>query len=62
MKLFEVYLMSQRGMVLLVLALLAIAFYGVGFKTGTLAAIIIGCLFELGFWFKLMVTNKEQDN
>ena len=45
--------MNQRGSVLLLLAILAVIFYGVGFHTGTLAVIVVGCLFEVGFWLKL---------
>jgi len=55
-------MMNQRGTVLLFLAVLAVIFYVVGFHTGTLAVIILGGLFELGFWLKLFGRDSNSDN
>jgi len=51
--------MNSRGLTLLTLAALALLLYFIGFKTGTVAVIIIAAAVELWFWFKLIVSDMK---
>jgi hypothetical protein len=44
----------QRHGILIALLALAIVFYAIGFKKGSMIAFALGLLFELGFWGKLI--------
>lgn len=57
--LFVVLNMRKRTLILLLLALVAIVLYGIGFKTASLTIIILAACVELGFWFKLF-SNEDK--
>ena len=43
----------SRGLLILLFLAMAIVFYATGFRTGMIALITIGAIFELLFWLKL---------
>jgi hypothetical protein len=45
--------------VLIALVALAIVFYAIGFKKGSMIAVALGMLFELGFWVKLFRRDRR---
>ncbi len=51
----------QRHGILLALVALAAVFYAIGFKKGSMIAIALGMLFELGFWVKLMRSPRKSN-
>ena len=54
--------MSSRVMVLLILSLLAVALYVIGFKTSSFTFIAIAAGVELWFWFKLLFSKEQESN
>jgi hypothetical protein len=40
----------RRHGVLLALLVLAIVCYGIGYRKGSVVALVLGVLFEIGFW------------
>lgn len=44
----------QRHGILIALIALAVVFYAIGYKKGSMIAFALGVLFELGFWAKLI--------
>jgi hypothetical protein len=53
--------MSQRVIVLLILALLATVLYIAGFQSGSLGVILLAAAIEVGFWFKLLMQDKSKE-
>jgi hypothetical protein len=51
--------MLRHG-ILIALIALAIVFYAIGFKKGSMIAFALGVLFEIGFWAKLIRGNRRQ--
>ncbi|TAG77691.1 MAG: hypothetical protein EAZ24_07365 [Burkholderiales bacterium] len=51
---------AQRHVVLIVLIALAIVFYAIGFKKGSMIAFALGFLFELGFWARLFRSDRRK--
>ncbi len=51
---------AQRHVVLIVLIALAIVFYAIGFKKGSMTAFALGFLFELGFWANLFRSDRRK--
>jgi hypothetical protein len=52
----------KRHGIPLVLLLVAIICYAVGFRKGSMLAVVLGMMFELGFWFKMLRTQPPQKN
>jgi uncharacterized membrane protein YccC len=53
--------MSSRVLMLVVLALMAVILYAIGFKNSSYIFITVAAGLELWFWFKLF-NSKEQNN
>ncbi|MFC3195818.1 hypothetical protein ACFODZ_16305 [Marinicella sediminis] len=53
--------MSQRVIVLLILALFAIILYIAGFQSGSVAVIILAAAVEVWFWLKLLIQDKRKE-
>ena len=51
-------IVSNRWLVLSVLIAAAIGCYLIGFRLGLTLFLVLGVLFELGFWFKLLKGPK----
>lgn len=50
----------RRHAVLIVLVVLALVFYAIGFKKGSMIAFALGFLFELGFWGRLLRADRRK--
>jgi hypothetical protein len=50
----------QRHGILIALLAVAIVFYAIGFKKGSMIAFALGCLFEIGFWAKLFRGRRRE--
>ncbi len=50
----------KRYGVMMALVVIALICYAVGYKKGSTFAIILGVLFEGGFWFKLMRDDRTK--
>jgi hypothetical protein len=50
----------QRHGILIALISIAIVFYAIGFKKGSMIAFALGCLFEIGFWAKLFRGGRRE--
>jgi hypothetical protein len=50
----------QRHGILIALLAVAIVFYAIGFKKGSMIAFALGCLFEIGFWAKLFRGGRRE--
>lgn len=53
--------MSRRTLILIATAILALALYTAGFKTGTFVLFGLAVLAELYFWFKLIGERKKDE-
>lgn len=51
---------GKRIAILMGLLTAALVCYGIGMQLGALAFIVIGGLFECGFWFRLFKTNPSK--
>jgi hypothetical protein len=49
----------QRHGVLIALIALAVVFYAIGFKKGSMIAFALGVLFEIGFWARLFRRDRR---
>jgi hypothetical protein len=50
----------QRHGILIALIALAIVFYAIGFKKGSMIAFALGLIFEIGFWAKLFRGERNK--
>jgi hypothetical protein len=50
----------QRHGILFALLAFAIVFYAIGFKKGSMIAVALGVLFEIGFWGKLFRGGRRK--
>jgi hypothetical protein len=50
----------QRHGILVALIAIAIVFYAIGFKKGSMIAFALGMLFEIGFWAKLFRGKRRE--
>jgi len=54
--------MSQRSLILIALALIAIAFYAIGFKYGVLFVFVFAVGMELYFWYRYLSAKSKHVN
>lgn len=50
----------RRHGILIALVALAVVFYAIGFKKGSVIAFALGVLFEFGFWAKLIRRDRSK--